>query len=81
MTQPDKQLCKTMTHHDKQFKSSEQLFKHTVHDSLSKHCSGQLIKAIIQEHYSGQLIKAIIQEYCSGQLIKVIIQEYCSKGQ
>jgi len=59
MTQPDKQLCKTMTHHDKQFKSSEQLFKHTVHDSLSKHCSGQLIKAIIQEYCSR---RTIIQE-------------------
>ena len=43
MTQPDKYLCKTVTHHNKQFKSLEQLFKRTVHDSSSKHCSGQLI--------------------------------------
>jgi len=37
---------KGMTHDDKQCKSSEQLFKNAVHDSLSKHCSRQLIRAI-----------------------------------
>jgi len=38
---------KGMTHHDKQCKSSEQLFKNTVQDSLSEHYSGQLFRAII----------------------------------
>jgi len=61
---------KGTTHHDKLCKSSEQLFKNAVQDSLSKHCSGQLIRAIVQEHCSRQLIRIIIQEqskayYCS----------------
>jgi len=59
-----------MTNHNKQFKSSKQLFKQTVHDNLSKHYSGQLIKKIIQGYCS---------KYCSGQLIIVIIQEYYSR--
>jgi len=53
---------KGMTHHDKQRKSSKQLFKNAVQDSLSKHSPGLLIGAIIQEHRSRQLIRTIIQE-------------------
>ena len=41
--------------------NSRTLFKkahqYTVQDSLSAHCSRQLIKAIIQEHCSRQLIQ------------------------
>ena len=47
--------------------NSRTLFKkahqYTVQDSLSAHCSRQLIKAIIQEHCSRQLIQGIIQQW------------------
>jgi len=39
--------------------SSKQLFKHAVYDSLSKHCSGQLIRVISKEYCSR---RTIIQE-------------------
>jgi len=42
---------KGMTYHDKQCKSSEQLFRNTVQDSLFEHCSRQLIRTIIQEEF------------------------------